>query len=172
MEKNSLEKLKNLMLKKYRKEISFRQLQKEFLKNDNERIEYIKSKCLYFFHFFHYMLSPTLFLYTLFFHHHFLKIPFVLVENLFVFYILSTSNFPIFQDYFFPFFIISFLKLISFIFWLNISNPFPSPKFRVIWFPSSLKSTFYTVHCILLLIIFPFFSFFITYFLIYFNKFV
>ena len=40
MEKNSLEKLKNLMLKKYRKEISFRQLQKEFLKNDNERIEY------------------------------------------------------------------------------------------------------------------------------------
>ena len=30
MEKNSLEKLKNLMLKKYRKEISFRQLQKEF----------------------------------------------------------------------------------------------------------------------------------------------
>ena len=44
MEKNSLEKLKNLMLKKYRKEISFRQLQKEFLKNDNERIEYIKSE--------------------------------------------------------------------------------------------------------------------------------
>ena len=44
MEKNSLEKLKNLMLKKYRKEISFRQLQKEFLKNDNERIEYIKTE--------------------------------------------------------------------------------------------------------------------------------
>ena len=44
MEKNSLEKLKKLMLKKYRKEISFRQLQKEFLKNDNERIEYIKTE--------------------------------------------------------------------------------------------------------------------------------
>ena len=44
MEKNSLEKLKNLILKKYRKEISFRQLQKEFLKNDNERIEYIKTE--------------------------------------------------------------------------------------------------------------------------------
>ena len=44
MEKNSLEKLKNLMLKKYRKEISFQQLQKEFLKNDNERIEYIKTE--------------------------------------------------------------------------------------------------------------------------------
>ena len=47
MEKNSLEKLKNLMLKKYRKEISFRQLQKEFLKNDNERIEYIKTEFIY-----------------------------------------------------------------------------------------------------------------------------
>ena len=44
MEKNSLEKLKKLMLKKYRKEISFQQLQKEFLKNDDERIEYIKTE--------------------------------------------------------------------------------------------------------------------------------
>ena len=44
MEKISLEKLKNLMLKKYRKEINFRQLQKEFLKNDDERIEYIKTE--------------------------------------------------------------------------------------------------------------------------------
>ena len=40
MEKNSLEKLKNLMLKKYRKEISFRQLQKEFLKNDEKNRVY------------------------------------------------------------------------------------------------------------------------------------
>ena len=44
MEKNSLEELKKLMLKKYRKEISFQQLQKEFLKNDDERIEYIKTE--------------------------------------------------------------------------------------------------------------------------------
>ena len=44
MEKISLEKLKNLMLKKYRKEINFRQLQKEFFKNDDERIEYIKTE--------------------------------------------------------------------------------------------------------------------------------
>jgi len=44
MEKISLEELKDLMLKKYRKEINFRQLQKEFLKNDNERIEYIKTE--------------------------------------------------------------------------------------------------------------------------------
>ena len=44
MEKNSLEKLKKLMLKKYRKEISFQQLQKEFLKNDEERIEYINTE--------------------------------------------------------------------------------------------------------------------------------
>lgn len=44
MEKNSIEKLRDLMLKKYRKEISFEQLQKKFLKNDNERIEYIKTE--------------------------------------------------------------------------------------------------------------------------------
>ena len=44
MEKISLEELKDLMLKKYRKEINFRQLQKEFLKNDNERIEYLKTE--------------------------------------------------------------------------------------------------------------------------------
>ena len=44
MEKISLEELKKLMLKKYRKEISFQQLQKEFLKNDDERIEYIKTE--------------------------------------------------------------------------------------------------------------------------------
>ena len=44
MEKNSLEELKKLMLKKYRKEISFQQLQKEFLKNDDERVEYIKTE--------------------------------------------------------------------------------------------------------------------------------
>jgi len=44
MEKNNLEKLENLMWKKYKKQISFQQLQKEFLKNDDERIEYIKTE--------------------------------------------------------------------------------------------------------------------------------
>ena len=44
MEKNSLEELENLMWKKYKKQISFQQLQKEFLKNDDERIEYIKTE--------------------------------------------------------------------------------------------------------------------------------
>ena len=44
MEKNNLEKLENLMSKKYKKQISFQQLQKEFLKNDDERIEYIKTE--------------------------------------------------------------------------------------------------------------------------------
>ena len=32
------------MLEKYKKQISFQQLQKEFLKNDDERIEYIKTE--------------------------------------------------------------------------------------------------------------------------------
>ena len=44
MEKNNLEKLENLMWKEYKKQISFQQLQKEFLKNDDERIEYIKTE--------------------------------------------------------------------------------------------------------------------------------
>ena len=44
MEKNNLEKLENLMWKKYKKQISFQQVQKEFLKNDDERIEYIKTE--------------------------------------------------------------------------------------------------------------------------------
>lgn len=44
MEKISLEELENLMWKKYKKQISFQQLQKEFLKNDDERIEYIKTE--------------------------------------------------------------------------------------------------------------------------------
>ena len=44
MEKNNLEELKKLMLEKYKKQISFQQLQKEFLKNDDERIEYIKTE--------------------------------------------------------------------------------------------------------------------------------
>ena len=44
MEKISLEELENLMSKKYKKQISFQQLQKEFLKNDDERIEYIKTE--------------------------------------------------------------------------------------------------------------------------------
>ena len=34
--------MKDLLLKKYKKQISFQRLQKEFFKNDNERIEYIK----------------------------------------------------------------------------------------------------------------------------------
>ena len=44
MEKNNLEKLENLMWKEYKKQISFQQVQKEFLKNDDERIEYIKTE--------------------------------------------------------------------------------------------------------------------------------
>ena len=44
MEKNNLEKLENLTWKEYKKQISFQQLQKEFLKNDDERIEYIKTE--------------------------------------------------------------------------------------------------------------------------------
>ena len=44
MEKISLEELENLMWKKYKKQISFQQLQKGFLKNDDERIEYIKTE--------------------------------------------------------------------------------------------------------------------------------
>ena len=44
IKKNNLEKLENLMWKKYKKQISFQQLQKEFLKNDDERIEYIKTE--------------------------------------------------------------------------------------------------------------------------------
>ena len=44
MEKISLEELENLMWKKYKKQISFQQVQKEFLKNDDERIEYVKTE--------------------------------------------------------------------------------------------------------------------------------
>ena len=40
MEKNSLEELENLMWKKYKKQISFQQLQKEFLKNDEKNRVY------------------------------------------------------------------------------------------------------------------------------------
>ena len=40
MEKNNLEELKKLMLEKYKKQISFQQLQKEFLKNDEKNRVY------------------------------------------------------------------------------------------------------------------------------------
>ena len=40
MEKNNLEKLENLMWKEYKKQISFQQVQKEFLKNDEKNRVY------------------------------------------------------------------------------------------------------------------------------------
>ena len=44
MKKIDLKKLENLMIKNYKRQISFQELQKNFFENDIERIEYIKSE--------------------------------------------------------------------------------------------------------------------------------
>ena len=44
MKKIDLKKLENLMIKNYKRQISFQELQKNFFENDIERIKYIKSK--------------------------------------------------------------------------------------------------------------------------------
>ena len=44
MKKMDLKKLENLMIKNYKRQISFQELQKNFFENDIERIKYIKSK--------------------------------------------------------------------------------------------------------------------------------
>ena len=44
MKKIDLKKLEDLMIKNYKKQISFQELQKNFFLNDIERIKYIKSE--------------------------------------------------------------------------------------------------------------------------------
>jgi len=44
MKKIDLKKLENLMIKNYKRQINFQELQKNFFENDIERIKYIKSK--------------------------------------------------------------------------------------------------------------------------------